>query len=195
MLAKRSREYSSPDWPTRLKIVKGISKGLQYLNDALPSITAPHGHLKSSNVLLDKSYNPVLTDYGLVPIVNQEEAHVHMIAYKSPEYKHSNRITKKTDVWSLGVLILEILTGRFPSNFLQQGTGSDVDLTTWADSILHDDSNVGEVFDKEMKGTENCEGEMMKLLKIGLSCCEVEVDKRLDINEAVEKIEEIKESD
>ncbi|KAK4478941.1 hypothetical protein RD792_014448 [Penstemon davidsonii] len=190
----KSRGLPAPNWPTRLNIVKGVAKGLKYLYTELPSLTAPHGHLKSSNVLLDRTFNPLLTDYGLVPVVNQEQAQEHMIAYKSPEYKHNNRITKKTDIWSFGILILEILTGRFPANFLQQGRGSDTDITTWVESVVRDESNV-DVFDGDMEGTKHCEGEMMKLLKIGLSCCQADVEKRPDIKEVVEKIEEIKEKD
>ncbi|KAK4478961.1 hypothetical protein RD792_014468 [Penstemon davidsonii] len=190
----KSRGLPAPNWPTRLNIVKGVAKGLKYLYTELPSLTAPHGHLKSSNVLLDRTFNPLLTDYGLVPVVNQEQAQEHMIAYKSPEYKHNNRITKKTDIWSFGILILEILTGRFPANFLQQGRGSDTDITTWVESVVRDESNV-DVFDGDMEGTKHCEGEMMKLLKIGLSCCQADVEKRPDIKKVVEKIEEIKEKD
>ncbi|XP_073148899.1 pollen receptor-like kinase 1 [Henckelia pumila] len=191
----RSRGHPSPDWPTRLNIVKGIVRGLSYLYDQLPSLTAPHGHLKSSNIVLDKSFNPVLNDYGLVPVITQEHAQEHMISYKSPEYKHSGRVTKKTDIWSLGILILEILTGRFPSNFLQQGKGSDTDLATWVESVLRDDSSTVDLFDKEMGANKQCEGKMMKLLKIGLNCCDAEVEKRPDIKEVELKIEEIKEKE
>ncbi|XP_073285413.1 pollen receptor-like kinase 4 [Primulina huaijiensis] len=191
----RSRGHPSPDWPTRLNIVKGIVRGLSYLYDQLPSLTAPHGHLKSSNVVLDKSFNPILNDYGLVPLITQEHAQEHMISYKSPEYKRSGRVTKKTDIWSLGILILEILTGRFPSNFLQQGKRSDTDLATWVESVLRDDSSSVDVFDKEMGTNKQCEGEMMKLLKIGLNCCDAEVEKRPDIKEVELKIEEIKEKE
>ncbi|KAM7477541.1 hypothetical protein LguiA_025754 [Lonicera macranthoides] len=183
------------DWQTRLKIVKGVAKGLLYLYNELPSLSAPHGHLKSSNVLLNQSFEPLLTDYGLVPVVNQEHAHEIMVAYKSPEYKQNGRITRKTDIWSLGMLILEILTGKFPAHSLQQGKGSDIeDLGTWVQSVAQEELSL-EVFDKEIRGNKNSEGEMMKLLKIGLSCCEPDVEKRWDIKEVVEKIEELREKD
>ncbi|KAK4370138.1 hypothetical protein RND71_009613 [Anisodus tanguticus] len=188
----KSRGNQSLDWPTRLKIVKGVSKGILYLYNELPSLTAPHGHLKSSNVLLTETFEPVLTDYALLPVVNAEHAHEHMISYKAPELKQSGKINRKTDVWSLGMLILEILTGKFPSNLLGKGTQDTDDLAFWVNSILEEDSSEIEVFDKEMKRTNDCESEMMKLLKIGLSCCEVDVEKRWDIKEAVERIEEVK---
>ncbi|XP_016500485.1 pollen receptor-like kinase 2 [Nicotiana tabacum] len=189
----KSRGQPNLDWPARLKIVKGVAKGLLYLYSELPSLTAPHGHLKSSNVLLNESYEPLLTDYALLPVVNLEHAQEHMIAYKSPEFKHTGRITRKTDVWTLGVLILEILTGKFPSNFLQQGKGSDTDLATWVRSVVNEDPSNVEVFEKDMRGTKNSEAEMTKLLKIGLSCCELDMDKRFDMKEAMERIEEVKE--
>ncbi|KAJ6922240.1 hypothetical protein NC652_016020 [Populus alba x Populus x berolinensis] len=161
----------SLDWPSRLKIVKGVVRGL-----------------------------PLLTDYGLVPVINQENAQELMVAYKSPEYLHHGRITKKTDVWSLGILILEILSAKLPANFVPQGKGSEEeDLANWVNSVPHEEwTNV--VIDKDMtngptKQNGSGESEVIKLLKIGLSCCEADVEKRIDLKEAVERIEEIKERD
>ncbi|XVF19098.1 hypothetical protein REPUB_Repub11eG0080900 [Reevesia pubescens] len=195
----KSSSQPALDWPTRLRIVKGVAKGLAYLYKELPSMIAPHGHLKSSNVLLNESFEPILTDYGLIPVINQESAQELMVAYKSPEYVQHGRITKKTDVWSLGVLILEILTGQFPSNFLQKGKGSDEeDLAIWVKSVIGDEetSTNMEVFDKDMGATNNNDGEIMvQLLKIGLSCCEVDVEKRLDMKDATERIEELMHKD
>ncbi|CAH9075597.1 unnamed protein product, partial [Cuscuta epithymum] len=185
------RSGSKLDWPTRLRIVKGVARGLSYLYTELPSLTAPHGHLKSTNVLLNASFEPLLNDYGLLPVVNLEHAQKHMIAYKSPEYRQGKRITKKTDVWALGILILEILTGKYSENyFLQQGkAGIDSDLATWVESVMSDGS-VEEVFDKDMVVNGGCDQEMRMLLKIGMSCCEADVEKRWDIKEAMKSIEE-----
>ncbi|CAH8378621.1 unnamed protein product [Eruca vesicaria subsp. sativa] len=182
----------SLDWPTRLKIVKGVARGLLYLHQDLPSLMAPHGHLKSSNVLLTKNFEPLLTDYGLIPMINQVKAQEHMVAYKSPEYLQHRRVTKKTDVWALGILILEILTGKFPANFLQSGNKSEEDLVSWVNLGFQGVWAPG-LFDKEMGKTSHCEGQIINLLKIGLGCCEPDVEKRLEIGEAVEKIEELKE--
>ncbi|KAF8392766.1 hypothetical protein HHK36_021003 [Tetracentron sinense] len=182
------------DWPTRLKIIKGVAKGLAYLYNELPTLIVPHGHLKSSNVLLDEFLEPLLTDYALVPVVNQEHAQELMIAYKSPEYAQYGRTTKKTDVWSLGILILEMLTGKFPANYLKQGKRGDGDLASWVNSVVREEWT-GEVFDNEMGGTKNGQGEMLKLLKIGLDCCERDVERRWDLGDAIEKIEELRERD
>ncbi|CAN4084838.1 unnamed protein product [Withania somnifera] len=171
---RKSRGNQILDWPTRLKIVKGVSKGVFYLYNELPSLTTPHGHLKSSNVLLTK---PSRRFSQIMPYYR---------------YKPAKSIGK-ADVWTLGILILEILTGKFPSNILGKGTQDTDDLATWVSSVLEEDPSGIEVFDKEMEGTKDCEGEMIKLLKIGLSCCGVDVEKRWDIKVAVERIEEVKE--
>lgn len=168
---------------------------MSYLYKELSNITLPHGHLKSSNILLDHEFNPILADYALAPMINKDHAHQFMVAYKSPEFAQSNRTTRKTDVWSLGILILEILTGKFPANYLKEGKlGGNADLATWVNSVVREEWT-GEVFDKDMRGTRSGEGEMLKLLKIGMCCCEWNTERRWDLREAAEKISELKERD
>lgn len=180
------------DWPTRLKIIQGVARGLGYLFNELPTLTIPHGHLKSSNVVLDELFEPLLTDYALRPMMNSEQSHNLMIAYKSPEYSTKGHITKKTDVWCLGVLILELLTGRFPENYLRQGYDANMSLVTWVSNMVKE-KKTGDVFDKEMTGKKNCKAEMLSLLKIGLSCCEEDEERRMEMSDAVEKIERLRE--
>ncbi|XP_047309845.1 pollen receptor-like kinase 2 [Impatiens glandulifera] len=180
------------DWPTRLKIIKGVANGLQCLYNELPSLIAPHGHLKSSNVLLNEFMEPLLVDYGLIHVVNSEQAQEFMVAYKSPEYKQSRRITKKTDVWSFGILILEVITGKFPTSWWEQGKGNDTDLVSWVDSLAQEALSES-VFDNDMRAINGSEGEIMKLLRIGLACADSNVKKRYDLKEVLEKLEEVKE--
>ncbi|GAB4854089.1 hypothetical protein Ancab_022671 [Ancistrocladus abbreviatus] len=199
--SKRSEGESGLSWPIRLKIIKGVARGLAYLYREFPHLSLPHGHLKSSNVLLDDAFEPLLSDYALSPVINREHAEQVMVAYKSPEFTTDNRTTKKTDVWCLGILILELLTGKFPANYLKHGRGASEDLAAWVNSVVGADWTSEEVFDAEMNGggARRREGggekEMVKLLKIGMWCCEWNVEKRWGLREAVEKIEELKESD
>ncbi|XP_052176600.1 pollen receptor-like kinase 1 [Diospyros lotus] len=182
------------DWRRRLKIVKGVASGLLYLHSELASLIVPHGHLKSSNVLLNESFDPLMMDYTLVPVVNLEHAQQIMVAYRSPEYTRNGRTTKKTDVWSLGIVILEILTGKFPSYYLAQGTANiGANLASWVDSIARERQNAAQLFDKGMARPSSSEAEMMKLFEIGMACCEEDVAKRWDLKQVVEKIEEVKE--
>ncbi|XP_040381339.1 pollen receptor-like kinase 4 [Oryza brachyantha] len=181
------------DWPRRLKIIKGVARGLAHLYDELPMLTVPHGHLKSSNVLLDAGFEPILSDYALVPVITPHHAAQVMVAYKSPECGQTGRPSKKSDVWSLGILILEVLTGKFPANYLRQGRAG-TDLAEWVHSVVREEWT-GEVFDKEMRAARSGEGEMVKLLKVGLGCCEGDVDRRWDLREALARIEELRERD
>ncbi|CAN1340369.1 Pollen receptor-like kinase 2 [Linum perenne] len=187
----------SLEWENRVKIIKGVSRGLSYLYKELPSVIAAHGHLKSNNVLLDENFEPYLTDYGLIPVINQENAQELMVAYKSPEYLRLGRVTKKTDVWALGMLILEVVTGKLSSTFLKRGGDDEDDLVSWV-RLIPEDRWASEVVDKELREEEeeeliniHKEGEMVKLVRIGLMCCEGDVDKRPDLKEVVGMIEEI----
>ena len=171
-----------------MNIVKGITQGLEHLYNELPHLIAPHANLKSSNVLLTQSYEPLLTDYGLIPLMNQDLAKDIMVIYRAPEFVEEGQITKKTDIWSLGVLILEIISGRYAGN------GGEMELISWVKCVKPKDWS-SEVFDKKMSLTRNNEGEIVKLLRIALFCCEEDINKRLDLQEVVERIHEVKEID
>lgn len=78
--------------------------------------------------------------------------------------------------------------------YLKHGKTRDTDLASWVNSVPTEKWD-SQVFDKGMGGTENSKGEMVKLLKIGLSCCQGDAGKRWDMKEVVEKIDEVKERD
>ncbi|KAE8770034.1 pollen receptor-like kinase 4 [Hordeum vulgare] len=179
------------DWGKRLRIIKGAARGLSHLYDELPMLTVPHGHLKSSNVLLDATFQPALSDYALVPVLTATHAAQVMMAYKAPECVASHgKPTRKSDVWSLGILTLEVLTGKFPA--CRQGRQGTTDLAGWVNSVITEE-RTGEVFDKDMSGGKGNEEEMLKLLRVALACCEADIDKRLDLKAALAGIEEIRE--
>ncbi|KAE8700583.1 Pollen receptor-like kinase 4 [Hibiscus syriacus] len=192
--ANRSRDNPGLDWSTRLNIIKGVIKGLNYLYNQLPTIVVPHGHLKSSNVLLGKNFEPLLCDYALRSLINQDQAHKMMTAYKSPEYAKTGHISRKTDVWCLGILILEILTGRFPENYLTTSYDRNMNLATWVNKMVKD-KKISDVFDTEMKGAKNCKGEMINVLNIGLSCCNEDSEARPELKEVLKEIEGLKGGD
>uniref|UniRef100_J3LA19 Protein kinase domain-containing protein n=1 Tax=Oryza brachyantha TaxID=4533 RepID=J3LA19_ORYBR len=185
------------DWGKRLRIIRGTARGLAHLYDELPMLTVPHGHLKSSNVLLDGGFEAVLSDYALVPVVTAQHARQVMVAYKAPEcVAAQGKPSKKSDVWSLGILILEVLTGKFPANYLRQqgrqGT-STTDLAGWVSSVVSEE-RTGEVFDKDMaagpsgKHSAAVEADMLKLLH-------ADVDQRWDLKTALARVEEIRDPD
>ncbi|KAL4388588.1 hypothetical protein GQ457_09G005450 [Hibiscus cannabinus] len=94
------------DWPAGLKIVPGIARGLDYLHIELSSLEVSHGNLESSNVLLGPDNHPFLSDYGYR-------------RDRSPVCIHdSGEVSPKSDVYCVGIIILKILTGKFPPQYL-----------------------------------------------------------------------------
>lgn len=190
---RRTEGWPRPlNWPCRLKAIKGTVRGLAYLQKELPGLEAPHGHLKSSNVLLDSNYNALLMDYTLGPVVNLAQISEALVAYKCPEYAMSGRMSRKSDVWCLGILILETLTGRAVDKYLgQEGLWYGAELAGWVKGIVEEANEKGAVgvFDKGMEISAEAEAE--KLLQIGIWCCQEELDKRLDLVDALDKIEKL----
>lgn len=135
-------------------------------------------------------------DYTLGPVVNPTQISQALVAYKCPEYAQTGRTSKKTDVWCLGILIMETLTGKPVANYLGQGSEKySADLARWVNGIVKEASARGaQVFDKEMEiSSERSRLEMEKLLLIGIACCREDLDRRLDLEEALRKIEQVQE--
>ncbi|KAA8546248.1 hypothetical protein F0562_003013 [Nyssa sinensis] len=104
------------DWDTRLKIALGAAQGLAYLHhDCSPRII--HRDVKSSNILLDNDFEAHLTDFGIAKSLCTSKSHTSTyimgtIGYIDPEYARTSRLTEKSDVYSYGIVLLELLTGR-----------------------------------------------------------------------------------
>ncbi|XP_022721103.1 pollen receptor-like kinase 3 [Durio zibethinus] len=176
------------DWPARLKIVQGIAKGLDYLHTELASLDVPHGNLKSSNVLLGPDNHPFLSDYGFCPFVNIDGVEA-LFASKTPEAIQYGTVSPKSDIYCLGIIILEILLGKFPSQYLSNGKDG-TDIVQWVASAFSEGRQV-ELLDPEIAGCQNSLGSMEKLLHIGGLCTQSNPEQRLDMKEAIRMIEEI----
>ncbi|KAB1225109.1 hypothetical protein CJ030_MR1G017986 [Morella rubra] len=112
-----NKAYPALPWETRLQIVLGAAQGLAYLHDGL-EVQVIYRDFKASNVLLDENFKPKLSDFGLAregPVAGRTHVSTAVVGtygYAAPDYIETGHLTNKSDVWSFGVVLYEILTGR-----------------------------------------------------------------------------------
>uniref|UniRef100_A0A453DT08 Protein kinase domain-containing protein n=1 Tax=Aegilops tauschii subsp. strangulata TaxID=200361 RepID=A0A453DT08_AEGTS len=105
------------DWPKRYQIILGLARGLLYLHEESP-VKIIHKDIKASNVLLDDKLNPKISDFGMARLFLEDATHVNTFrisgtyGYMAPEYAMNGYLSTKTDVFSFGMLVLEIVSGR-----------------------------------------------------------------------------------
>ncbi|KAK6148847.1 hypothetical protein DH2020_016372 [Rehmannia glutinosa] len=126
------------NWVTRMKIALGSAKGLAYLHeDCHPKII--HRDIKSSNILLDENFEAKVADFGLARLYSDTDTHVSTrvmgtFGYLAPEYALTGKLTDKSDVFSFGVVLLELITGRRPIDKSQNYL--DDNIIDWARPLL-----------------------------------------------------------
>ncbi|CAI0398027.1 unnamed protein product [Linum tenue] len=177
------------DWPTRMKIAQGMTRGLLYLHNNENII---HGNLTSSNVLLDERNESKIADYGLSRLMTAA-ANTNVIAtagalgYRAPELSKLKKANTKTDVYSLGVIILELLTGKSPGEAM-----NGVDLPQWVASIVKEEWT-NEVFDVElMRDATEIGDELLNTLKLALHCVDPTPSARPEVQQVLQQLEEIR---
>ncbi|CAN6466041.1 unnamed protein product [Victoria cruziana] len=175
------------NWESRSRIALGAAKGIEYLHSQGPNIS--HGNIKSSNVLLTKDYDSCMSDFGLATLVSAAPAANRVIGYRAPEVTDPTRISQKADVYSFGVLLLELLTGKPPAHALLNEEG--VDLPRWVQSVVREEWT-SEVFDLELLRYQNVEEDMVQLLQLAMDCAATYPDQRPSMAEVVKRIEELR---
>ncbi|KAL4386476.1 hypothetical protein GQ457_09G002710 [Hibiscus cannabinus] len=157
------------DWPTRYKIIVDAAEGLSYLHhDCVPPIV--HRDVKSNNILLDGDFGARVADFGVAKVVDaagKVAKSMSVIAgscgYIAPEYAYTLRVNEKSDIYSFGVVILELVTGRLPID----PEFGEKDLVKWICTTL-DQKGADYVLDSKL---DPCfKEEIYKVLNIGLLC-------------------------
>ncbi|CAK7344620.1 unnamed protein product [Dovyalis caffra] len=148
--ALHSKTGESLEWPVRYKIALGVARGLHYLHKCCKHRII-HRDIKASNVLIGLDYEPQITDFGLAKWLPNKVTHHAVIpiegtfGYLAPEYFMHGIVDEKTDVFSFGVLLLEIVTGRMPVD------SSKRNLLLWAKPLM-ESGNIMELADPRLEG-------------------------------------------
>ncbi|CAK8579777.1 unnamed protein product [Lathyrus sativus] len=177
------------NWEMRSSIALGAAQGIEFLHSQGPNVS--HGNIKSSNILLTKSYEAKVSDFGLAQLVGPSSTPNRVAGYRAPEVTDPRKVSQKADVYSFGVLLLELLTGKAPTHALLNEEG--VDLPRWVQSVVREEWT-SEVFDLELLRYQNVEEEMVQLLQLAVDCAAQYPDKRPSMSEVVRSIEELRRS-
>ncbi|XAR53340.1 Non-specific serine/threonine protein kinase [Bertholletia excelsa] len=181
------------DWPTRLKIALGAAKGLAYLHeDCHPKII--HRDIKSANILLDFNFEAKVADFGLAKFSSDAKTHVSTrvmgtFGYLAPEYASSGKLTEKSDVFSFGVMLLELITGRRPIDSSQ--SFNDDSLVDWARPLLSralEDGNFDTLVDSRLQLDYN-HNEMARMVACAASCVRHSARRRPKMSQVVRALE------
>ncbi|XP_027357408.1 receptor-like protein kinase HSL1 [Abrus precatorius] len=157
------------DWPKRLKIAIGAAQGLSYMHhDCSPPIV--HRDVKASNILLDTQFNARVADFGLARMLIKPgelatmSAVIGSFGYMAPEYVQTTRVSEKFDVFSFGVILLELTTGK-EANYGDEHSS----LAEWAWRHHQLGSNIEELLDIDVKESSYLNG-MCKVFQLGIMC-------------------------
>ncbi|KAF7037616.1 hypothetical protein CFC21_047950 [Triticum aestivum] len=162
------------DWRTRVKIAAGAARGIAYLHeDCHPRII--HRDIKSSNILLDNNFEAQVSDFGLARLAADSNTHVTTrvmgtFGYLAPEYALSGKLTAKSDLYSFGVVLLELITGRKPVDSSQPL--GDESLVEWARPFLSqaiEHRDFGDLPDPRMENKFE-ENEMYHMIGAAAAC-------------------------
>jgi serine/threonine protein kinase len=158
------------DWRTRCKIGVGVARGLAFLHEEVRPLII-HRDIKASNILLDKDLTPKISDFGLAKLLPANATHVSTrvagtLGYLAPEYAIGGRLTRKADIYSFGVLLIEIVSGRCNTNTRLPVEEQFILERTWE---LYERKELVALVDTSLNGEFDAE-QACKFLKIGLLC-------------------------
>ncbi|KAL0432785.1 UNVERIFIED_CONTAM: putative serine/threonine-protein kinase PBL21 [Sesamum latifolium] len=178
-------------WSTRLKIAVGAARGLEFLHcRANPPVI--YRDLKSSNILLDNDYNVKLSDFGLAklgPVGDKTHVSTRVMGtygYCAPEYAMSGKLTLKSDIYSFGVVLLELISGRRAMDFSKKP--GEQNLVVWSRPFLKDRKQFVQMVDPLLEGRYSVKS-LHQAVMITSMCIHDHANVRPNISEVVHALE------
>ncbi|XVE52209.1 hypothetical protein DITRI_Ditri02bG0104600 [Diplodiscus trichospermus] len=186
---KNNEESSTMDWNTRFNIALGTAKGLAYLDDGC-ELKIVHCDVKPENILLDDNFTAKVSDFGLAKLMSREESQVYTRlrgtrGYLAPEWITNNPISEKSDVYSYGIVFLEIIGGR--KNYDPGETPEKTHLPSFAFKML-EEGNLKKILDPKPDIDENDE-RFVSAIKVALWCIQQEMRLRPPMTKVVQMLE------
>ncbi|CAM6010684.1 unnamed protein product [Sphagnum balticum] len=176
-------------WEARMRIVLGTAKALAYLHEALePKVV--HRDIKSSNILVDTSWNAKVSDFGLAKLLGSGRSHVTTrvmgtFGYVAPEYCSTGMLNERSDVYSFGVLMMEVITGRDPVDH-SRNTG-EMNLVEWLKQMVAN-KHSEDVADPNMKVKPTTRA-LKRALLVAVHCVDPDAQKRPNMGHVVHMLE------
>ncbi|KAL2547144.1 Cysteine-rich receptor-like protein kinase 3 [Forsythia ovata] len=175
-------------WEERFKIILGIAEGLAYLHEE-SKLRIIHRDIKLSNILLDEDFTPKIADFGLARLFPEDKTHISTavagtLGYMAPEYVVRGKLTEKADVYSFGVLVIEVVCGTKIYAFSQNS--HSILQKVWN---LYGAGKLSEAVDPSLENKFQ-EDEASRVLQIGLICVQASAELRPSMSIVVKMLTE-----
>lgn len=173
------------DWKRRVAVAVGSAEGLVYLHhEVAPHII--HRDIKASNVLLDSDFAPLVADFGFAKLVPEGVSHMTTrvkgtLGYLAPEYAMWGKVSGACDVYSFGILLLELVSGRKPIERLPSGAKRTI--TEWAEPLIAR-GRLGDLVDPRLRGAFDA-AQLARAVECAALCVQGEPDRRPDMKTVV----------
>ncbi|XP_072984898.1 probable serine/threonine-protein kinase PBL19 [Typha latifolia] len=187
-----NKAYPSLPWDVRLQIALGAAEGLQYLHEGL-EVQVIYRDFKASNVLLDEEFKPKLSDFGLAregPSAGQTHVSTAVMGtygYAAPDYVETGHLTAKSDVWSFGVVLYEILTGR--RTMERNRPRDEQKLLEWVKQYPVEGKRFSRIMDPRLENQYSLKA-TREIAKLANSCLSKHAKDRPKMSEVIESLKQ-----